>query len=146
MDRGGTDPYGLAVPVLVVQVEVRLALLAIADRRQQRALLSAQDRSRSIAVIQDHVLATPSEEFLGAEPGDPFRATVPVHDAPLAIDEVDAIAEVLKQRVAELRAQADHLALLNLLWLTKCHDLPSGPREWDTRADRDSRSHHASRL
>ena len=86
--------------VLVVQVDVGFALLSVFDRVKQRTVAAAQDRAVVVAVHQDLVLAAVPEDLLGAEAGDLLRAFVPVQDPALAIDEIDAVAQILEHRQA----------------------------------------------
>ena len=121
VQRGGGHAHGLAMAVLVVQVDVGLTLATIEDRRQQRAPIAAQDRSRLVAVIEDHVPAAAPQHLAGGKPRDPLGGAVPVEHAPIAVDEVDTVAEVLEQRGADLTVQADLLERLPLPLLVQAH-------------------------
>jgi hypothetical protein len=79
-----------------------LARLAVFDGGGERASGVTQPGAGSVDVQQDLVEAPGPDRFLRRETGDAFGAAVPVGDGPVAIDEVDAVDEVVEERLEEL--------------------------------------------
>ena len=72
-------------------------------------------------MVEDHVLAAPSEHLPGSESRDPLGGRVPVQEAPVTVDEIHPVAQVLEQRTADFATEADRLELPDLVLVPSDH-------------------------
>src|ERR1035437_2018475 len=91
-----------AMSVLVVHEDVGPAGLSVLHHRQQWTSLQAQLLTTVRDVAQEPFRAAVAQNFVGTVTADALRAAVPVRDAPVHVDEVDAIGDVAEQVLVEL--------------------------------------------
>ncbi len=105
VNRRGPNPHRFPVAVGVPQPDGHLTRLPVADGRGQRADGVAKVVSLAVDVVQDVVEAAMPDDVRRPIAGDPLGAAVPVFDLPPGIDEVNAVGQVVDDRLVEIVVQ-----------------------------------------
>src|SRR5581483_8844622 len=101
-DRRDADTHGNAMALLVMQVELAFMGNAGFDAGNERTLAETELVAGLVDVVEDVVLAVVTEDFVGRIAGDAMGGAVPVKNAALRVDEIDAFIQLFEETLEEV--------------------------------------------
>ena len=94
---GDVHANGNAVTTLVMEEDFAVVRDAVLDGGGERAPAETELGAGIVDVVEDVVLAVVADDFFGGVPGDAMGGTVPIEDAALGVDEIDAFVEIVEE-------------------------------------------------